>query len=109
MMSDMFSADILRRRKVQKVPLNVCPYCHEQQVSHWSGSGVHFKLKIDNPCFKRNEKLLFGETISFIKFHSKNGQTYLRPVLLIPGVYSLFSSTDSILDDDIRRTPILNI
>ena len=66
-------------------------------------SGVHFKLKIDNPRFKRNEKHLFEDHL----FHQIPFQKMTDlPVALssqlvdkyfqMPGVYSLFSSTDSI-------------
>ena len=66
-------------------------------------SGVHFKLKIDNPRFKRNEKHLLEDHL----FHQISFQQMTDlPVALssqlvdkyfqMPGVFSLFSSTDSI-------------
>ena len=77
LMSDMFSADILRRRKVQKVPLNV-PVVTSNRL-------VRGALQIENwqPALQKKWKtFVWGPfVICFIKFHSKKWQIYLWPCL----------------------------
>ena len=78
-----------------------CPCCHEQQV----GQGCTSNWKLTTRASKEMKNICL-RTICFIKFHSKKWQIYPLPVALssqlvdkyfqMPGVYSLFSSTDSI-------------